>query len=282
MPSKTKLTSAQRAERRQRPSLAFRRFRAQHSKLSTVYWTHELGVELLRKSLHGIPPDAQVVTTLGLPIAIESFAHNAHDSLAWVDDYLNRSRLQILAFCSANLEAFLKDAALAWVATMGHLKSLGELSPVGEAIASPIAKRSSINEMLDYAEHLFGVTYGVHKRQWERAYRLRCVLVHTRGNLTASNAVRLGVSNPIIGELPRYEWATLKADLAAAYHIADITDKVLKNDKMRLGEMAIELKALEKAKKLPSKDAVWTYLHSLGFNSPTASDRAALRKAFYT
>lgn len=136
--------------------------------------------------------------------------------------------------------------------------------------------------MLDYAEHLFGVSYGAHKGQWERAYRLRCVLVHTRGNITASNATRLGVADPIIGELPRYGWATLKADLAAAYHIADITDKVLKTDKMRLSEMAIELRALAKAKNLPHKDAVWTYLHGLGFNSPTVSDRTELTRVFYS
>jgi len=148
-------------------------------------------------------------------------------------------------------------------------------------MSSPIAKSSTIDEMLDFAEHLFGVDYGDRKKRWERAYKLRCIMVHTRGRINHGNARKLGIANPIIGNPPPYDWPALRADLAAAFDIAEITDSVLMTDEVRFWEMGTELASLAKVNQLPLKNTLWTYLHELGFASPLANERADLIRHFY-
>lgn len=164
---------------------------------------------------------------------------------------------------------------------MGQVTTPGILTRVGEAVASPVVKKSTIHDMLEYAEHLFGVSYGPRKKQWEKAYALRNIMVHTRGRVDYKNAERLGIANPVIGTPPQYDWPALRADLTAAFEIAELTDSVLMTDEVRFWEMAVELVVLSKAKQLPKRGALWPYFHDLGFSGALKHERTALCKQFY-
>jgi hypothetical protein len=262
-------------------SLAFQRFRQKHSKLSTMHWTHVVGVEAIKKAIVGMEPSAVVVKELGINVRVEDFGFDVATANEWSEDYLNRCRLHVLAICAANLEAFLKDAAKAYVASLGYSERPGQLTRPGEAIGKPIINKSTIPEMLDYAEHLFHADYASNKDRWKDAYKLRCMLVHTGGWTDRRPAKKAGGGKSSLHHHSEYSWKELKSDLQAAFEIAQRTNAVLGKATVRVHEFGFELRQLKEFGALPEKKDVWHHFHSLGLSLPGKRERRTIEAEFY-
>lgn len=280
----SKATSNKKPEPAPRPKLgiAFQRFREKHSKLSRMYWTHVVGVEAVKKGLSSLEPSTAVVTGLGINVRVADFGFDAASALGWLDDYLNRCRLHVIAICAANLEAFLKDATKAYVASIGYLERPGRLTKPGEAIGNPILKRSAIPEMLDYAEHLFHVDYSTYKARWKDAYKVRCMLVHTGGWKDHRKSKGGGNAKETLHEPSEYGWSELRLDLQAAFEIAQRTNQIVGKEKVRIHEFGFELRLLKKCELLPDKKGLWHSFHQLGVTLPKKSERTKLEAEFYS
>lgn len=262
-------------------TIAFTRFKRKHSELSQIYWVHVVGAEAMRKVIQNAPNEQLTIEALQIPIKQQEFALNVKQTKDWLDYYLGRSRLHILAVCAANLESFLKQTAEVFVESQGHKAATGGLSKVGEAIAAPILGRDSLPEPLKYSQSLFEVEFGQHLTNWERAYRLRCELVHNGAVATSRSVKKLGIAGLRLDDQIAYTWVELKRDLHSAYEIAHQIDRKVSGYKFRLTEVEHELRMLKEANSLPPRKEVWPYFHKFGLSSLHKSDRLRLVRSFY-
>jgi len=270
-------------EKKPHHCLAFYRFREKHSTLSTTYWTHVVGVEAMRKLFANLPSKGIVVKELNIPVRPEAFGFDVKTATYWLEEYMNRCRLHLLAICAANLESFLKESARAHVACLGYVERPGKLTELGNAIGRPIIRQSKIPDMLDYAEHLFNVNYGSSKDQWKAAYKVRCMLVHTgtfSGMAKSSSAPRQSKKSTA-SQIPEYSWEQLKGDLHAAFEIAERTNALLGRPAFRLHEIGFELRDLKELGQIPALKDVWHYFHTLGMTLPSKRERRAIDLEFY-
>jgi len=262
-------------------TLSLLRFRNKHSELSRIYWTHVIGAQTVEKHLSGVPDSTLAISALKIPTTQAQYGYNAKDTKDWIADYLGRSRLHILAICSANLEAFLKQITFAYVASLGHKLSPGKLSPVGEALAAPVLEYDSLPVPLEYCQELFQVDFSESLILWKRAYKIRCALVHNGGVVTARTAKDLGIANLRLHDHLTYTWDDLKADLNGAYHIANTISKKVNKYSLRFEEIEHELVSLKAMGALPAKEKLWTSFHDEGAPLPKKSDRPQLIRYCY-
>jgi hypothetical protein len=135
--------------------------------------------------LAGKSPTASAVTEIGA-----SFKRNLLPER--IDDFINKSderaglnRLHLLVICSANLESYLQDAITLYVGGLGYAKGPRKLNDVGEAIAAPVIKSSTVPSMMKYIQELLCLTFGQHLTRWQKGYKLRCGAAHNGGIVTS-------------------------------------------------------------------------------------------------
>lgn len=263
-------------------TLCFRRFRAKLTELSRVHWTHTLGADVIRNSIAGLPPDARALATMPISFKRNMLPLSVTEMSTWIDEYLGRARLHLLLVCAASLEEYVKDITLVYLLAKGYRKSHTELNAMGVALGSPILSKQSLPEPVKYAEHLFGVTYGSALVTWHRSYKLRCALAHNGGVVTARTLrdipdIGIPMGQPIV-----LTWDELFSSLSAADEIATITDKKIASRDVKRVEIAKELSYLRDIKQLPSRSAVWKYLHEeFGLSKTKRAFREFVESEFY-
>lgn len=141
-------------------TLCFRKFRNRHSELSDIYWFHSLGVDSIIKTIDGIDDNIRCDTVFSLSFSLDKLPENIGKLRDKLKTYLDRSRLNLLVVCAANLEQYLKDVTYLYLLAKGYRKSWTKLNEIGEAMGSPILDKASLPEPLKYAEKLFNVHYG--------------------------------------------------------------------------------------------------------------------------
>lgn len=265
------------------PSLAFRRFRRQHTELSRVYWTLQLGVDSLDYGAATAAPGAAAVATLHGTFGNGMLPMSIAELRAWLSPVMGRSRLHLLVVCAASLEAYLKDITFLHIGAMGHLATGLKLDDVGRALGAPILERDSLPEPLKYAEVLFGVSYGPHRAILHRAYKLRCALAHAGGVVTARTKRDIPELKAGIGTVLELSWPELREALAAADQIATVTDMATSTYRLRLIEAERELDELAKGGKLPPRLKLWSELHAkLSIHGLRRADKQALEDRYYS
>jgi hypothetical protein len=137
-----------------RSTYAFRQFRQKHGTLSKLYWTSQLGVEALRFRLSAAPGQEFAIDQLGSTVPRGLIPEDVATFLDNLDARQGIQRLHALVICAANLETYLKDAALLHLGSQGHAKAPYVLNKVGAATGQPILKSSTVPDMLAYAEEL--------------------------------------------------------------------------------------------------------------------------------
>lgn len=259
-------------------TISFRRFREKHIELSEIYWQHVIGAQAIEKALGLAAKTDLAVTALGIATQQDQWGFTVQDTLAGTARYIDRVRLHLLAICCANLESFLKDACFCHIMSRGFKNAPGELSESGEALGSPILKRSSLPDPMKYAEHLFSVNYDSHIAKLTKAYAYRCALVHNGGVVLPRTIQELSLPPSSLHTRLGYSWADLKSAMESAFEVAKITDRKLSTYTFRLEEIERELCFLRDTKTLPKKE-VWKYFHDQGFSLPRKRDREKLLNA---
>lgn len=201
-------------------SVAFREFRKEHTALSRLYWTFRF----TQAAAEG-PCDAALGDLRSLPEALgleqkikpSMFPVRASDLASTITSAENTLMLLLIVMCCANLEEYLKLAAEVHVLAQGHHETgtAATLTPVGQAVLAPIARSSTVPDMVKYAEALFDQRLGVELETLRRAYRVRCAMAHSGGIATpkvvkAVPTLKLKVGAPITLDWP-FLFETLKA-----------------------------------------------------------------------
>lgn len=262
-------------------SVAFRRFNRRHAALSSHYWMHVLGTEVIKKNLKGADPKDFAISALGVSMKQQEFGYDVRGTLESLDEYLNTSRLHILAICLAQLEAFLKEITYCVARLRDPSPRIGSLSPMAEAMAKPILKVDSLPKPLKYAESFLDVSIGPQIKTLKGAYNYRCAAVHNGGYATPRTRKELGRADLSLHQKLSLTWAELKPILVAAHEVADRIDMRWSNKGIHLIECEFELSHLKDLKKLPNRDQVWGVLEKAGFKLPSKTERAAIESFFY-
>ncbi len=265
-------------------TLCFRRFRKKHTELSRLYWGYVLASEATTKLCASANPNDYIVDVVSpsfkrnmLPISVAEF--NSASA-----DMLSRTRLHLLVVCSANVEAYLKEACFAYIASKGHsTKCHLKLDAVGSALGAPILERSSLPDPLEYAESLLGLTLGKPRTDWNHFYKLRCALAHNGGVVTARTLRDIPSLKLPLNALIGLAWRELFAALEAADKIVEEIDKKIRTNEVKRVEIAKELAYLKQAKKLPKEHQVWEFLHDeFGLTRTKKLLRDFVHTEFYT
>src|ERR1041384_5738824 len=104
--------------------------------------------------------------------------------------FAERNRLYLLVIYTAFLESYLKEITFSYTSSRGQLLNLSDitqplkLAPVGEAMASPILKSSTVPAMINYASKYYDIDFGENAVQWNKIYKLRCIAAHNGGVAT--------------------------------------------------------------------------------------------------
>lgn len=248
-------------------TLAFRWFERKHIELSEAYWFAEACRLAAKQMAATRPADEFLVTHLGASTDVVQCGAKCGETADAADHAAGVQRLHLLVLCSANLEAFLKDAVRAYVLGRGpeYRTSDIELSEHGEAIAKPVLGYSSIPAMLVYVEALLGIRLGNAREVCSNAYSLRCIAAHQGGVLTTQSKIKFGQRPKALGDIIRVSWADLKDLLAATYTVAETIDRAVYTDQVRDLEVErfyMELHRLGKHSKY--RGEFWASLASAG------------------
>lgn len=177
------------------------------------------------------------------------------------DEMLNRTRLQLLLVCSANLESYLNDITFAYIASKGHTLSPVKLDEIGTALASPILDVASVPRPLAYAEKLFEVALGTLRDQWTHFYKLRCVVAHSGGVMTARSKRELSsMATPPLNTHLGLTWDELAKALDSAYKIVTAIDKKVRTVDVKKAELLRELTLVKQTDGLPPEKKLATFL----------------------
>lgn len=184
---------------------------------------------------------------------------------AWLPDHLDLTRVHLLVVCAASLEAYINAAAFLHIAKT-HLDTVAKgplaLTRVGQAIADPIQKSSSLDSKLDYAPHLFGVDIAKHVATWKRGYQIRCAVAHNGGLVDKKTHTRMPAPKPPIGTTLKMSWGQLRGYMQAADEIASIVDIAVSDATARGLEAWLVLREVRESSSLPARSGVWSYLHN--------------------
>lgn len=246
-------------------TFAFREFRAGLTRLSRVYWTHQLGADLLEQAVRAHKGKAGSISAELGSVTKRMLHLSAADMQAWLPECSSLSRVHMLVVCSAILEAYVNTAAFLHVAK-SHLVVPGsagpiELTRVGDEIVRPIRGRSALSASLDYAPHLFGVNLGAHRGVWDVGYKIRCAIAHNGGVVDKKAQNNWPKPKPAIGEAIKLTWDQLRKYMDAADQIATTIDNVVASGFSRGLEGWQILRDLRDEQKCPPQTNVWKCLH---------------------
>jgi hypothetical protein len=263
-------------------SVAFRRFNRRHASLSSHYWTHVLGTEAIKNDLKTANPNDLAISVLGAAMKQEQYGFDVATTLASLDEYLNTSRLHILAICLAQLEGFLKEFAYCVARIRDPSPRIGSLSPMAAAMAKPILGVDSLPGPLEFSQDFFEVALADEIKILSKAYDYRCAAVHNGGYATAKAHKRLGRGDLNLNQRLSITWSQLQPILAAAFGVADKIDMKWGRTEVHTIECEVELENLKSHKKLPNRNKVWAGLANAGFRLPSKSGRAKIAAFYYT
>lgn len=262
-------------------TLSFRRFRKKHNELSRLNWTSQLGAHFISNENKAIEFDQKLTfTTTGIPFKPSALPLTKEEMNEWIPLYENAIRNSVLLMSSGNLELYLKRATRFYLVSVGHAskKDPFALTSVGEAIGRPVLKGSTIHIQLKYLQELLGIEFNKHLTVWEKAYKERCNLAHQAGVVTHLDKEDI----KFYGENIATDWPSLLQLLDSTNQICAVIDQKIASAPLRLVELEFELSMLKAAKKLPSRDAVWTFVHStLGCRQPSKADKSRIECALY-
>ena len=242
-------------------TISFRRFRSKNSELSRLYWFHSLNSEMGLIKAQTLNQDQAIAQQVTTGLTAKMFTLTTAEYVAISDEMHNRMRLQLLLVCSANLESYLNDIAFAYIASLGYIASPTKLNEIGEALGSPILNVASVPRPLAYAEKLFDVDLGAFRTQWDNLYKLRCVVAHSGGVMTARSKRELSqVATPPLNAYLGLTWTDLAKALDSAYQIVTKIDKKVRTREVKAAELQRELFLLKEANGLPPEKKIDYFL----------------------
>ena len=212
----------------------------------------------------------------------QEIGFDVSSTLDSLDDYLNTSRVHILAICLAQLEAFLKEIAYCVARLRDPSPRIGSLSLVAEAMAKPILGVDSLPGPLDYSESFLDVSIESQIKILKSAYKYRCAAVHNGGYATPRTRKELGRADLLLHQKLSFTWAELKPILHAAFEVADRIDERWSTKGIHCIECEIELAHQKSFNKLPDRKKVWGVLGSEGFKLPSRQERERIAAFIYS
>lgn len=243
-------------------TLAFRRFRSKLGELSQLYWFHLLNSEMGLQKANTLNKAQSIVDQVKPSFSKGMFSQTAAEYAEMSTEMIERTRLHLLLLCSANLESYLHDITFAYLAGKGYSKKADELNEIGTALGSPILGYASVPKPLIYAEKLFDVDLSEFRKKWNLFYKIRCVVAHSGGVMTARAKKDLGsMKTPDLHKHLGLTWAALFEALQSADLIVSRIDEKVRSKEITLAEILLELTLLKNTKAMPSKDKVWEFLH---------------------
>ncbi|WP_160715356.1 hypothetical protein [Chitinophaga solisilvae] len=272
-------------------TLAFRNFRDKTSDLSDIYWTQQLGADCLAEVLGTKDPDHFSVNVIN-----SSFKHTMHpqkvsETQTWLPTFMERNRLHILVIYTAFLETYLKEITFYHIASLGHITNNSEteaplkLKPVGEAIATPILKSSTVPDMIKYASELYEIDFGVNATEWIKLYKIRCAAAHN-GGIATPKFLKAISGQPLSLRPTEYEnigltWDELRTAMKYGDKIASLIDSKVSNNDVRYLETEQILRELASSKKLPDNKIIWQYFHEKYAIMLNKSEKRKVLRKFY-
>ena len=243
-------------------TISFRRFRSKNSELSRLYWFHSLNSEMGLDKAQSLNQSQAIAPQVTTGFTAKMFTLTTADYVAISAEMHNRMRLQLLLICSANLESYLNDISFAYIASLGHASSPTKLNEIGEALGRPILEVASVPRPLAYAEKLFDVDLGALRTQWNHLYKLRCVVAHSGGVMTARSKKDLSqMPTPPLNTHLGLTWDELSKALDSAYKIVTKIDTKLRTREVKAAELQRELFLLKEAKDLPPEKDISSFLY---------------------
>lgn len=246
---------------------AFNNFRKKTFELSRMYWTQQLSVDCLAEVLE--KSDSQELTVKVVKSSFEQkmHFHTVEDTLSWIPSFMNRNRLHLLVMFTGFLESYLKEITFLDIVLKGHVENYNDpgkkikLTKVGEAISSPILKRSTIPEMMEFAGEYFALDFGDRVKEWKKIYKIRCIAAHNGGIATPKflkdfGGARLSL-NPQAYELIGLTWDELRRAMRYGDEIAAMIDCRIASYELRIVEADLVLREAKELKKLPEINRIW-------------------------
>jgi hypothetical protein len=242
-------------------TLCFRQFRDKHTALSRLYWTYILGIDAIRQLLDSAPATAFAAEVVQASFKRGMLPETVHELVEHhLEERCGIERVHLLAVCSANLEAYLQEAAKLYVAGLGHVKGIGKLTAVGDALARPVLNSSTVPNMISYIQELLRLDLGHELGLWRNAYKLRCAAVHNGGFVTPRVLKEVPDIGLAIGARITVAWGTLKDFLNGADQVALKVDRVIASHEVRAIEVEWLLHDLRSVEGLPPPTKVWQML----------------------
>lgn len=149
-----------------------------------------MATDCLLEQLNTKNPDAIATEEIDCSFEPKMHSQSVRDAIAWLPTFMERNRLHLLVIYTAFLETYLKDITFFYSASLGHIKNIHDkdipikLTKVGEALASPIIRSSTVPEMIKYASELFDINLGRNAVEWNKIYKVRCAAAHNGGIAT--------------------------------------------------------------------------------------------------
>jgi hypothetical protein len=262
-------------------TIAFRHFRTKHGNLSRIYWTWQLGIDAVKKVASLKKGTDFIVDAIGPHFKRGMLPDTCDEFAAREDDRTGVFRLYLLVMCSANLEAYLQDVIRLHVGAQGHAIGPMKLTKVGDAIAKPVIRSSTIPDMLDYIESLVGVDFGKHRENWQKAYRLRCAAAHNGGFVDGQIKKKIPDIGFDEGQSIKLDWDQLITYLSSADEIAAFVDSKVSTKELRELELEWRLHEIKSQGKLPSRKDLWAFVHAAFGESVPSKAKARIELNLY-
>lgn len=253
-------------------TLSFRKFREKTNSLSRLYWTQQLATDSLLEQLNGKDPNAIATEEIACSFEPRMHSKTVEETIDWLPVFMERNRLHLLVIYTAFLETYLKEITFFHVASLGYVTNLADksypikLTKMGEALASPILKSSTVPEMIKYASELFDISFGRNATEWNKIYKIRCAAAHNGG--IATPKFLQGISGTPLALNPQeYEnigltWDELRTAMKYADEIAALIDSKISNYDIRILETEQVIRELYKKGNLPVRTKLWQLLHN--------------------
>jgi hypothetical protein len=226
-----------------------------------LYWTYILGTDAIRQLLANAPATAFAAEVVQASFKRAMLPETVHELVEHrLEERCGIERVHLLAICSANLETYLQEVIRLYVAGLGHVKGIGKLTAVGDALARPVSNSSTVPNMISYLQELLGLDLSHELGLWRTAYKLRCAAVHNGGFVTPRVLKEVPDIGLAIGERLTVDWDTLRDFLNAADQVASKLDRMIATDEVRAIEVEWLLKDLKGVEGLPSPPRVWQML----------------------
>ncbi|WP_140468510.1 hypothetical protein [Hymenobacter nivis] len=252
-------------------TLAFRDFRDKTQELSRVYWTQQMSADSLMSQLNGKNPDDISAQVIPCSFNYTMHSQKVKDTLLWLPTYMDRNRLHLLVLYTSFLETYLKQITLYHTASNGYTSNINDianpikLTSVGEALAAPILRTSTVPDMIKYASEYYGIDFGQQAKEWVKIYKVRCAAAHN-GGIATPNFLKAISGQPLALRPKVYDnigltWDELRTAMKYGDDIAAMIDSKASNYDIKILETEEVLRELKSKNLLPSNHTkLWELL----------------------